>query len=110
MPVIVVWAILCAVLAAYVVYRFVTDRADGSAPHPLFPFVSRSTDGTLPPQGAWLEWIAYVCFGIVFCSLLASLASETGLTSVSLSGKVAGGALLLGLSLLALAKQRSKRK
>jgi hypothetical protein len=112
LPVIVIWAVLCAVLAGYVVFRFVTDRAGDSQRHRLFPLVSHPTDRTFPPKGAWLEWVAYICLLAVPCGLLVALASDIGLISVpwSWSGIVAGVALILGLSLLALAKVVGRRK
>ena len=110
LPVIVIWAVLCAVLAGYVVFRFVTDRADDSQRHRLFPLVSHATDRTFPPKGAWLEWGAYICLLAVPCGVLVALASDIGLISVPWSGMVAGVALFLGLSLLALAKVVGKRK
>jgi hypothetical protein len=108
LPVLVIWAGLCAVLIGYVAYRFVTDRGDGSPRHRFYPLVSRSTDPTVPPKGAWLLWAAYVCLLAVPASIVVALASEVGWISAPFSGGLALAGLALGLSLLALAKRRSK--
>ncbi len=108
MPVIVVWTGLCAVLVGYVIYRFVTDRADGSPQHRLYPLISRPTDRAIPRKGAWLMWAAYLCLMAVPASILVALASEVGLISVTFPGPVALIGLIVGLVLLALAKKASK--
>ena len=110
LPILAVWALLCAVLVAYVIHRFLTDRAKGTSRHPLFPLVSRSSDPSFPPEGAWLEWVSYVFLLTVPCGLLGALASELGLISAPLSGTIAGIGLLLGLSFFALARLINKRK
>lgn len=104
LPVIWIWALLCAVLAGYVVYRFVTDRSKDSQRHRLYPLVSRPTDPAFPAQGAWMEWAAYICLLAVPCGVIGALASEMDLISAPWSGIIAGVGLLLGLLFLALAK------
>ena len=110
LPIIGIWVLLCAVLIGYVSYRFLTDRAKESSRHPLFPLVSRPTDPTFPPHGAWLEWLSYVSLMAVPCGLLGALASEMGLISAPWSGTIAGVGLLLGISFLAIARLTNKRK
>ena len=110
LPVIVIWALLCAVLAVYVVYRFVTDRPTDSQRHRLYPLVSRPTDPSFPARGAWIEWAAYICLLAVPCGLLSALATDMDLLSAPWSGMIAGLGLLFGLSFLALAKLLGKNK
>jgi len=110
LPVIVVWAVLCAVLAGYVIYRFATDQAKDSRRHPLYPLVSRPTDPSFPARGAWMEWAAYVSFLAVPLGVLGSLASELDLISTPWSGMIAGCGLLLGLFFLALTRLIRKNK
>jgi hypothetical protein len=109
-PVIAVWVGLCAVLVGYIIYRFITDRTDGSPHHGLYPLISRPTDPAFPPKGAWLMWAAYICLMAVPASILIALASEVGLISVSFPGAVALFGLIAGLSLLALAKRVSRSR
>jgi len=108
MPVITVWAALCVVLVGYIIYRFMTDRADGSPHHRLYPLISRPTDPAFPVKGAWLMWAAYICLMAVPASILVALASEVGLISVSFPGPLVLIGLIVGLALLALAKRASK--
>ena len=108
LPIVVTWGLLCAVLVAYVVYRFVTDRSKGSQRHPLYPLVSRPTDPSFPAQGAWIQWAAYICLLAVPCGLLGALASDMDIISAPWSGMIAGLGLLLGLLFLALAKLLEK--
>jgi len=110
LPILAIWALLCALLVGYVIYRIVTDRTKGASRHPLFPLVSRSSDPTFPPQGAWLEWASYIFLLAVPCGLLGALASEVGLISAPWSGAIAGLGLLFGLSFLVLARLIGKRK
>jgi len=102
LPVIVVWAALCAVLAGYVIYRFATDKAKDSRRHPLYPLVSRPADPSFPARGSWMEWAAYVSFLAIPLGVLGGLASELGLIAAPWSGVVAGCGLLLGLFFVAL--------
>jgi hypothetical protein len=74
-----VWAVLCAVMAGYVLYRVVSDRSDGSKTHRWFPLVSKSTDPTFPRRGAWFQWAAYIA-GLAFLSFfLVQVAKINGL-------------------------------
>jgi len=109
-PLIAVWAVLCLVVVGYVMYRFITDKADGSPQHPMYPLVSKPTDRSLPPGSAWLEWVAYVCLLLGLAGLLVVLASESGLISRPQHVvDVAGPAALLGVLLLVIARVRGRR-
>lgn len=74
-----VWAVLCAVLVGYVIYRFATDRSDGSQPHRLFPLVSNATDPTFPRNKAWLQWAAYIVGLAILSLFLVQVAKINGL-------------------------------
>jgi hypothetical protein len=110
LPVLGIWALLCAVLVGYVIYRFVTDRPNDSQRHPLYPLVSRPTDPTFPAPGAWMRWAAYICLLAVPCGVLGALATDMNLIAAPWSGMIAGLGLLLGLSFIALAKLTGKNK
>jgi len=100
-----VWAVLCLVLVAYVAYRFMSDKHDGSPQHPLYPFVSKATDRTLPKSGAWLEWAAYGCLLLGLAGLLIVLASESGLMPRPQHvTAIAGAGAIIGVVLLVLAR------
>ena len=51
---------LVAIVIMYVIYRFVTDRKKGIKRHPLYPLVSKSTDGTFPQANDYIGWVVYV--------------------------------------------------
>jgi hypothetical protein len=109
-PLIAVWAVLCLVVVGYVVYRFVTDKADGSPRHPMYPLVSKPTDRSFPLGSAWLEWIAYICLLLGLAGLLVVLASESGLMARPQHVvDIAGPAALLGILLLVIARARARR-
>ena len=55
-----VWGLLVAIVIMYVIYRFVTDRKKGIKRHPLYPLVSKSTDGTFPQANDYIGWVVYV--------------------------------------------------
>jgi len=106
-----VWAVLIAAVVAYVLYRVVSDKADGSAPHAHYPLVSKATDGMFPAKGAWLQWFAYI----------ALLIGVTGFTILVFSGKepgeipqpifqIIGLSVLIGGVGLVVAKLRRKEK
>lgn len=109
LPILAVWAGLCIVLIGYVVYRFATDRPDGSARHILFPLASNPTDSAFPSRSAWLEWAGYICLLGALSSMLVGLASEVGLISAPFLGQVAGVTFLLGLGLVGLARVVRKK-
>jgi hypothetical protein len=74
-----VWAVLCAVLAGYVIWRFATDRSDGSHTHRWFPLVSKTTDPTFPLKSAWLQWAAYIVALAFLSFFLVQVAKINGL-------------------------------
>lgn len=108
MPILVVWGILCVVLAAYVAYRFSTDRTKGTRRHHLWPLVSHPTDPSVPPKGAWLVWVGYISILAAFSAMFVGLAAEVGLLSAPFLGHFFGIALLFGLALIGLAKAMAK--
>lgn len=109
-PLIAVWAVLCLVVVGYVVYRFITDKVDGSPQHSMYPLVSKPTDRSLPPTSAWLEWLAYICLLLALAGLLVVLASESGLiTRPQHVIDIAGPAAVLGILLLIVARVRGRR-
>ena len=109
-PLIGVWAVLCLVLVGYVAYRLITDKADGSAQHPMYPLVSKATDGNLPPARAYLEWAACACLLLGLAGLLVVLASESGLMARPQHViDIAGPAALLGVVLLVIARVRGHK-
>jgi hypothetical protein len=106
-----VWAVLIAAVVAYVLYRVLSDKADGSAPHPQYPLVSKATDRMFPPKGAWLQWTAYI----------ALLIGVSGFTILVFSGKdpreipplvfqIIALSILIGGSVLVATKLRRKEK
>jgi len=109
-PLIAVWAVLCLVLVGYVAYRLMTDKSNGSARHRLYPLVSNAHDPAVPPRGAWLEWLAYVCLMLALSGMLVQLGAESGLLPSSAHVvSIAGPALLIGLVLLAVAVARRRK-
>jgi hypothetical protein len=109
-PLIAVWAVLCLVLVGYVVYRFMTDKANGSPQHPMYPLISRPTDHRLPAAHAWLEWAAYVCLLLGLAGLLVVLASDSNLMHRPQHVvEIAGPAAALGILLLVIARVRARR-
>jgi hypothetical protein len=97
-------------MLGYVAYRLITDKSDGSPPHPLHPLVSNPTDRGLPRRGAWFEWIASACLLLGLSGLLVILGTETGLLpAVPNISIIAGSAALVGLAFLAAARARGKK-
>ena len=102
-----IWATFCALLLIYVVYRFKTDKPDGSARHPLYPFVSKRTDTTFPRRGAWIDWLAYICFFIFLSSLFVALVEPPWYQQFVVN--IAGPSLLVGCALLVVSRFRSRK-
>jgi choline-glycine betaine transporter len=101
------WATFCVVLLIYAVYRFRTDKSDGSVHHWLYPFLSKRTDGTFPRSGSWIDWLAYVCLLLGFSSFIVAVAEPPWYQQFVTN--IAGPSLLLGCVLLVVSRL-SRRK
>jgi hypothetical protein len=108
-PLIVVWVLLGLALIAYVVYRFITDRVDGSKRHhPLYPMISSRSDPTAPSDrlsrlGYAVTALSMLGFVIVLVTHSSSVAVANAVLVVSAAG------VTLGLALSAFASIRRRR-
>ena len=70
-----VWGFLVAIIVVYVVFRLMTDRSRDGTVHPLYPFVSNSTDGMFPVDGE-IKWAAYTVWIAGFAFFFGYLGAE----------------------------------
>jgi choline-glycine betaine transporter len=107
--IIVVWAVLGGVVAAYVIYRLITDRRTDAKRHILYPLVSNASDGMFPERGDIFIWVGYMLALLGMLGFLGILYMEsTGKPSADYLVNVAGVFLASGLLLLGLSKLKKR--
>ena len=97
-----VWAALILVIVAYVIYRLATDRRGNVERHPLYPLVSRSSDGMFPSKSEPRAWFTYIAVASGYGMFLGLLAFELfNLKPPALLIAIFGPAIMVGIGLLA---------
>ena len=108
--IIVVWALLGGVVAAYVIFRLITDRRTDAKRHILYPLVSNATDGMFPEKGDAIGRVGYILMLFGMFGFLSILYIES--TGRALAGYLVNGVgvfLVSGVLLLGLSKLRKRR-
>lgn len=108
LPIIIVWALLVAVIVAYVAYRLVTDRRSEENRHPLYPMVSNPSDGMFPDKGDHLSWCGYGLVTLGLAGFIGIIFIEPTESSAPVLSSFTGISIISGLGLIGLAKHKQR--
>ena len=92
-----VWVVLIGVVVIYVIWRLFTDRKTDSVKHPMYPLVSRASDGMFPHRSEKYAWGLYLILLVGLLAFVGIFALEvTGMDIPNWLIVVSGVSLLVG--------------